>query len=174
MRSVCKLSCGQSWRAGSWGRDRNTGTSQPHPQGPPGTSAYLQPPSLVRRRRGKSTQHIRCSGNTMFHFVKCALDWNMHRLSDVLLREKKKKKKIPVRIWHVIHCQMNPDSNIVKPKQVQFGTSGPVVEGLIKQNNGLVFLFLFDYMYRRCCLRPALSPWRSHIPPRDPPSSPAT
>lgn len=29
----------------------------------------------------------------MFHFVKCALDWNMHRLSDVLLREKKKKKK---------------------------------------------------------------------------------
>lgn len=27
----------------------------------------------------------------MFHFVKCALDWNMHRLSDVLLREKKKK-----------------------------------------------------------------------------------
>ena len=25
------------------------------------------------------------------NFVKCALDWNMHRLSDVLLREKKKK-----------------------------------------------------------------------------------
>lgn len=94
MRSVCKLSCGQSWRAGSWGRDRNTGTSQPHPQGPPGTSAYLQPPSLVRRRRGKSTQNIRCSGNTMFHFIKCALDWNTHRLSDVLLRKKKKSYQL--------------------------------------------------------------------------------